>query len=373
MKFVDQAKIYISSGHGGAGCVSFRREKYVPKGGPDGGDGGRGGDVILQASSQKDTLFRFHLNQHFRAGNGRPGQGRNRSGPNGQSRLVTVPLGTVVFDAETGEKLADLCRPGARYLALQGGRGGQGNARFATGSRRTPRFAQPGEPGAAKRLFLELRLLADVGLVGLPNVGKSTLISRLSAARPKIADYPFTTLIPNLGVVDLDGERSFVVADLPGLIAGAAQGAGLGHQFLRHTRRCGVLVHILDPVRITEDDPLADFRLINAELDAFDQELTAKPQMVAVSKMDLAEGAPALELVRQALANAGGPDKVFGFSAVSGQGLAELKFAIWDILAAGPGFQEEAEPNRDSEHCLDDSTEDESGDNGRPGEPETDD
>lgn len=333
MKFVDQAKIYVTSGHGGAGCVSFRREKYLPKGGPDGGDGGRGGDVVLLASSQKDTLFRFHLNQHFRAGNGRPGSGRNRDGPQGPSRLVTVPLGTVVFDAETGEELADLCRPGARYLAAKGGRGGQGNARFATPSRRTPRFAQPGEPGESRRLLLELRLLADAGLVGLPNVGKSTLISRLSAAKPKIAPYPFTTLVPGLGAVEVDAEHSFVIADLPGLIAGAAQGAGLGHRFLRHVRRCRVLVHMLDPLRVSEDDPLADLRTINAELAAFDPELPAKPQLVVVGKMDLAEGAPALAAVRRALAAAGDDRRILGLSAAAGQGLNELKFAVWDILS----------------------------------------
>ncbi|MGL4208174.1 MAG: GTPase ObgE, partial [Candidatus Adiutrix sp.] len=224
MKFIDQAKIYITSGHGGAGCVSFRREKYIPKGGPDGGDGGRGGDVIVEALSQKETLLRFHLNQHFKASNGRGGQGSRRSGEAAADVRLAVPPGTVIFDADSGEKLADLSEAGDVYVAAKGGRGGQGNSHFASGGNRTPRYAQPGEPGQSRRLLLELRLLADAGLVGYPNVGKSTLISKISKARPKIADYPFTTLIPNLGVVSVeDGDDygegpSFVVADLPGLI-----------------------------------------------------------------------------------------------------------------------------------------------------------
>ena len=333
MKFVDQAKIYISSGHGGAGCVSFRREKYMPKGGPDGGDGGRGGDVIIEAVSQKETLLRFHLNQHFKAGNGRPGQGRRRSGEAGPDVHLAVPPGTVVFDAETDELLADLAETGAVYVAAKGGRGGLGNSNFASGGNRTPRYAQPGEEGQSGRLRLELRLLADAGLVGYPNVGKSTLISRVSAAKPKIADYPFTTLVPNLGVVAVEGERdysghSFVLADLPGLIDGAAKGAGLGHQFLKHLSRCAVLVHVLDPLRLDAENPGRDLEKIKKELRAFDKDLAKKPQLISISKMDLAEGAAAVEALRKAKPRT----KFYPFSSATGQGLQELKWAIWEHI-----------------------------------------
>ena len=328
MKFVDQAKIYISSGHGGAGCVSFRREKYVPKGGPDGGDGGRGGDVIVEAVSQKETLLRFHLNQHFKAGNGRPGQGRRRSGEAGADVCLAVPPGTVVFDAETDEFLADLAEPGAVYIAAKGGRGGMGNTHFASGGHRTPRFAQPGEEGQNGRLRLELRLLADAGLVGYPNVGKSTLISRISAAKPKIADYPFTTLVPNLGVVAVEDEHSFVLADLPGLIDGAAKGAGLGHQFLKHLSRCAVLVHVMDPLRLDLENPVNDLEKIKKELRAFDRDLAKKPQIIAISKMDLTEGPIALATLKAAKPRT----KFLPFSSATGQGLIELKWAIWQHI-----------------------------------------
>lgn len=333
MKFVDQAKIYISSGHGGAGCVSFRREKYIPKGGPDGGDGGRGGEVVIEAVSQKETLLRFHLNQHFKAGNGRPGQGRRKSGEAGPDVRLAVPPGTVIFDADTGELLADLAEPGSVYLAAKGGRGGLGNSNFASGGNRTPRYAQPGEDGQSRRLRLELRLLADAGLVGYPNVGKSTLISRVSAAKPKIADYPFTTLVPNLGVVAVEGERdydgpTFVLADLPGLIDGAAKGAGLGHQFLKHLSRCAVLVHVLDPLRLDPDNPAADLEKIKKELRAFDRELSKKPQLIAVSKMDLAEGRTAVEALKKAKPRT----KIYPFSSATGEGLLELKRAIWQHI-----------------------------------------
>ena len=330
MKFIDQATIYVSSGAGGAGCVSFRREKYIPRGGPDGGDGGRGGDVILEASGQKETLLRFHLNQHFRAGGGRPGQGRRRFGAAGAEARLMVPPGTVVLDAETGEELADLAEPGSVLVAARGGRGGLGNSNFASGGHRAPRHAQPGEAGEEKRLRLELRLLADAGLVGYPNVGKSTLISRVSAARPKIADYPFTTLIPNLGVVDAgqdapDGPRSFVLADLPGLIDGAAEGAGLGHRFLKHLSRCAVLVHLLDPLRLDPAAPTRDLDRLKKELKAFDPALTRKSQLVALGKMDLAEGRPALAALNEARPRM----KVYPFSSATGSGLRELVWAIW--------------------------------------------
>lgn len=347
MKFVDQAKIYISSGHGGAGCVSFRREKYIPKGGPDGGDGGRGGDVVIEALSQKETLLRFHLNQHFKAGNGRPGEGRRRSGEAGPSVRLAVPPGTVVFDAETNEELADLAEVGSVYVAAKGGRGGLGNSNFASGGNRTPRYAQPGEEGQSRRLRLELRLLADAGLVGYPNVGKSTLISRVSAAKPKIADYPFTTLVPNLGVVAVEGNRepddhSFVLADLPGLIDGAAKGAGLGHQFLKHLSRCAVLVHVLDPLRLDPEKPLKDLESIKKELRAFDKELAKKPQLIALGKMDLAEGPAALEVLRKARPRT----KFLPFSSATGQGLLELKRAIWQYVEKYRLKEQQAEKPR---------------------------
>lgn len=333
MKFVDQAKIYVSSGHGGAGCVSFRREKYIPKGGPDGGDGGRGGDVFIEAVSQKETLLRFHLNQHFKAGNGRPGEGRRKSGQAGADVHLAVPPGTVVFDADSGEELADLSETGSVYVVAKGGRGGLGNSNFASGGNRTPRYAQPGEEGQSHRLRLELRLLADAGLLGYPNVGKSTLISRISAAKPKIADYPFTTLVPNLGVVAVEGNRepddhSFVLADLPGLIDGAAKGAGLGHQFLKHLSRCAVLVHVLDPLRLDPDQPLKDLESLKKELRAFDRDLAKKPQLIALGKMDLAEGPIALEALRKARPRT----KFLPFSSATGQGLLELKRAIWQHI-----------------------------------------
>ena len=330
MKFIDQATIWVSSGAGGPGCVSFRREKYLPRGGPDGGDGGRGGDVVLEAAAQKETLWRFHLNQHFWAGRGRPGQGSRRSGAAGAETRLVVPPGTVIFDAETGEELADLAEPGAVLVVARGGRGGLGNCNFASGGHRAPRYAQPGEAGLERRLRLELRLLAEAGLVGYPNVGKSTLISRVSAARPKIADYPFTTLIPNLGVVEVEGEtsglpQSFVLADLPGLIDGAAEGAGLGHRFLKHLSRCTVLVHLLDPLRLDLDQPARDLDCLGRELLTFDPDLVRKSQLVALGKMDLAEGPPALAALKAARPRL----KVYPVSSATGAGLKALVRAIW--------------------------------------------
>lgn len=340
MKFVDQAKIWVKSGDGGSGCSSFRREKYVPRGGPDGGDGGRGGHVILIASSQKDTLYRFHLNQHFRAEKGRPGQGKDKHGRNGADLNIKLPLGTLVLDPVTGAMIVDLVKPGQSFIVARGGRGGKGNAHFASATNRAPRHFQPGEPGLELRLGLELKLLADVGVIGLPNAGKSTLISRLSAARPKIADYPFTTLTPTLGVVAADEGNTFVMADIPGLIEGASQGAGLGHRFLRHVQRCRLLVHLLDAGRIDPEAPLADFEKINAELAAFDPGLAEKKQVVVVSKMDLFEDDQPLALVRRTLP--GG--EVFGVSAVTGQGLNELKWSLFRLLKKEedkqPGWEE---------------------------------
>jgi GTP-binding protein len=325
LKFVDQAKIYISSGHGGAGCVSFRREKYVPRGGPDGGDGGRGGNVIIEATSQKETLLRFHFNQHFKAENGQPGRGKRQTGLDGADIHLTVPPGTMVCDAESGQKLADLSEPGQTYLAAKGGRGGQGNSHFASGGHRTPRYAQPGEDKEEKKLLLELNLLADAGLVGYPNVGKSTLISKISAAKPKIADYPFTTLIPNLGVVMVDDEHSYALADLPGLIDGASEGAGLGFRFLKHLSRCAVLVHILDPTRMDLENPDKDLILINHELKNYDKALAGKPKLIALGKMDLPIGQEALAAFKKSKPKT----KIFPFSSFTGEGLKELNFAIW--------------------------------------------
>jgi GTP-binding protein len=329
LRFVDSAKIQVSSGHGGAGCVSFRREKYVPKGGPDGGDGGRGGDVIIEAAGQKETLLRFHFNQIFKAGSGRPGEGRQRTGADGADVRLLVPPGTVVLDADSGERLADLTEPGQVFSAARGGRGGQGNARFASGARRAPRFAQPGEPGQERRLALELNLLADAGLVGYPNAGKSTLISKLSAARPKIADYPFTTLVPNLGVAAAGEDHSFVLADLPGLIDGAAQGAGLGHRFLKHLSRCAVLVHLLDPTRLDLQKPDRDLTALVKEIKAFDPELAKKPKLVAIGKMDLPEGPAALAAFKKARPRT----PVAAFSSFTSEGLEELRWAIWRIVS----------------------------------------
>lgn len=328
MKFVDQAVIYVKAGDGGRGCVSFRREKYVPRGGPDGGDGGRGAHVYLVASSQKDTLFRFHLNQHFRAENGRPGLGKNKHGRDGNDLYIELPVGTLVMNAESGRILFDLDQPGREFCVAAGGRGGRGNARFVTSTNRAPRHAQTGEPGDELRVRLELKLLADVGLVGFPNAGKSTLISRLSAARPKIADYPFTTLIPNLGVVAIDADHSYVMADVPGLIQGASQGAGLGHRFLKHIERCRVLLHLLDASQMDLQNPLENLHLIQKELDAFEPKLSQKKQIIAVNKIDIPDGDQYFERVKEAL-----PDHhVLGISALTGQGLKEIKYALFQLV-----------------------------------------
>ena len=328
MKFVDSAKIQVASGHGGAGCVSFRREKYIPKGGPDGGDGGRGGDVIIESSGQKETLLRFHFNQHFKAGNGRPGMGRKMSGAAGEDVRLLVPPGTKVVNAETDELIADLDAAGMVLVVCGGGRGGQGNWRFVSSTNRAPRFAQPGEPGSELRLRLELNLLADAGLVGYPNVGKSTLITKLSAARPKIADYPFTTLVPHLGVVSAGEDHSFVIADLPGLIDGASQGAGLGHRFLRHLSRCAVLVHVLDPTRLDFESPAKDLEAIKRELKAYDPVLAKKPAIIAMGKMDMPEGPPALAAFKKAKPRT----KVIAFSSWTSEGLDDLRWAVWKVV-----------------------------------------
>jgi len=320
--FVDEIDIFVKGGDGGAGCVSFRREKYVPRGGPDGGDGGDGGSVWLEADPALTTLLDYHYKRHYHAERGQHGEGSNRSGASGDDLVLRVPLGTVVTDRDSGEALGDLTRPGERVLTARGARGGRGNARFASSTNRAPRRADLGRSGTERWIHLELKLLADVGVIGFPNAGKSTLVSRLSAAKPKIADYPFTTLVPTLGIVRADDDASFVIADLPGLIPGAAEGRGLGHQFLRHTERTRLLLHMLDTDPNTGRDPLEDLGVIDAELAAYSHDLAARPQIVVVNKADLPDAAPAIERIRRHCVVAGRPCHVI--SAVTGQGLREL-------------------------------------------------
>ncbi len=284
--FIDQVEITVRSGKGGDGAVHFRREKYVPRGGPDGGDGGKGGDVVLEVNPHLNTLASFQHKRRFIAQNGRPGGGNNKSGKAGADLVIPVPPGTVVYDAETGEVLGDLTGPGQRLIVCKGGRGGRGNARFATSRNQTPRIAEKGEPGQERRLRLELKLIADIGIIGVPNAGKSTLLAALTNAQPKIAPYPFTTLVPNLGVARVDDYTTVVLADIPGLIEGAHTGLGLGHDFLRHVQRTRVLIHLLDGLA---EDPIADFSQINSELALFDPNLERKPQVIALNKIDQPE------------------------------------------------------------------------------------
>ena len=281
--FVDRAKIFVASGHGGSGCVSFRREKFLPKGGPDGGDGGDGGNVIIVGDPHMRSLLDFKGGKHFRAQRGEHGKGANRHGRKGKDVIIRVPPGTMVYDADTGELLADICSPDDRVVVARGGKGGKGNARYVTPTHQAPREWEPGEPGEERTLILELKLIADVGLVGLPNAGKSTLLSRLSKARPKIADYPFTTLHPNLGVVKYKNYTSFVIADIPGLIEGAHEGKGLGHEFLRHIERTRALVILID---VQSEDPLQDYRTLFHELESYNPALLHKPRIVTFSKVD---------------------------------------------------------------------------------------
>ena len=289
MKFIDETRIRVIAGDGGRGCVSFRREKFVPRGGPNGGNGGHGGDVVAVADPQLTTLLDLRYQKQYKAGRGQHGMGSDCHGRRDDDREVKVPVGTIIRDAASGELIGDLRQPGERVIVAAGGRGGKGNAHFATSTNRGPRFAQPGEPGEERELDIELRLLADVGIIGLPNAGKSTLISAISAVRPKIADYPFTTLVPNLGVVGYGEGKSFVVADIPGLIEGAHEGHGLGHKFLRHVMRTHLLIHLLDASEIDPQRPLAQWEIVNRELALFDRELADKPQIVVANKIDLTE------------------------------------------------------------------------------------
>jgi GTP-binding protein len=332
--FIDEVKIYVKAGDGGNGCLAFRREKFVAKGGPSGGDGGRGGDVVIVSSEHYNTLLHLRYNPEHKAERGGHGEGSNRTGADGDDREVKVPVGTVVYDWNTGEQLFDFNAPEQRFVVASGGRGGKGNARFAKPWHQTPTEHEPGTPGKELTLRLELKLLADVGLVGFPNTGKSTLISRISAARPKIADYPFTTLEPGLGVVQLPEDRSFVVADIPGLIEGASEGHGLGTQFLRHIERTRLLVHLVDVSDITGRDPSRDFDIICNELASYSEELGSKPMIVVASKIDAAQDPDRIAAVE---AIAAGQDLEFlKISSATGQGLEELKEAIAARLATTP-------------------------------------
>jgi GTP-binding protein len=326
MQFVDQARITVKAGNGGNGCISFRREKYVPKGGPDGGNGGRGGNVIIRADRQLGTLLDFKYQRHYRAGSGEHGRGKKQDGKWGEDIVIRVPCGTIIKDAADEEVLADLVNHHDELLIARGGRGGRGNAEFATSTNQAPRIAEPGGIGEERELLLELKLLADVGLVGFPNAGKSTLISVISAAKPKIADYPFTTLVPNLGIVRYAEGKSFTVADIPGLIEGAHQGKGLGIQFLRHIERTRALVFLIE---VTSANPKADFKVLLNELTKYDADLARKPKVVALTKTDLIDQK---ELKVRAKLAFGRGVSVVPISAVAGTGIGPLVDAMWDLL-----------------------------------------
>jgi GTP-binding protein len=338
--FVDEVDIHVTAGAGGRGCLAFRRELRVPRGGPSGGDGGHGGSVFIVASPHTNTLINYRFHPEFNAERGQHGQGSNRTGHTGADLELAVPIGTLVYqksaeEDESPQLLADLAHEGDRVLVAQGGRGGMGNARFATSTNRAPRKVQPGEPGEEKLLRLELKLLADVGLVGFPNAGKSTLIARISAARPKIADYPFTTLTPNLGVVTLGGDRSFVVADVPGLIEGAHRGLGLGHQFLRHLERTKVLIHLVDVSSASGRDAVEDLDTVRRELELFQPMLAAKPQIVAANKIDALDDEERLVKLKRRASKLRLP--FFKISGVTGAGVPELLEAAWRELAMPHG------------------------------------
>lgn len=320
MKFVDEAIITVRSGDGGRGCTSFRRERYIERGGPDGGDGGDGGHVILKIDRSKRTLFDYRRQKLLKARNGEPGQGRQKHGKNGSNCTIDLPPGTIVSDADTNEIIVDLTLTEDEYILARGGMGGRGNKRFATSTNRAPRYSQPGIPGIELHLKLELKLLADVGLVGLPNAGKSTLISCISSARPKIADYPFTTLTPILGMVEPPFGEPFCVADIPGLIEGAHEGTGLGISFLKHIERTGILVHLIDVSEIEPDAPLKSFNIINNELSKYSQMLAQKAQIVVLNKIDLPDTDQKIDAFKQALKNI----QVLTLSAATGKGVKEL-------------------------------------------------
>lgn len=336
--FYDQAKIYVSSGNGGDGMIGFRREAHVPLGGPDGGDGGKGGDIIFTGNRHMNSLAHFHKRVHYRAEHGTHGSTKNRHGKNGEPLIIEVPLGTLIRDAETGELLADITGEEQEVVLLSGGRGGKGNARFVSSVNRAPRLAERGEPGEETWLLLELKLIADVGIVGMPNAGKSTLLAAVSAARPKIADYPFTTLQPHLGVVALDDYETMVLADIPGLIEGAAEGVGLGHDFLRHVERTRVLIHLLDG---SAKEPLEDWALINQELAMYNQALEERPQLVVMNKLDLPDAVAWEPLLAEEIKKAGYP--FCAISAVTGQGVREMLYQVKKMLDEAPAVTPAAE------------------------------
>lgn len=329
--FYDKAKIYVRSGDGGDGMIGFRREKHVPLGGPDGGDGGKGGDISFTADRHQNSLIRFYRGNHFRAGHGTHGGTKRRYGAQGESIQIAVPVGTVIRDAESGELLADLTEIGQEVTVVVGGRGGRGNVHFTSSVHQAPRLAERGEPGQTKWLTLELKLMADVGIVGVPNAGKSTLLSVVSAARPKIADYPFTTLQPNLGVVNLVDYETMVFADIPGLIEGAAEGIGLGHEFLRHIERTRVLIHLIDG---GASDPLDDWAMINQELALHHTDLDLKPQLVVLNKLDLADAVAWEPIIEERVTEAG--YEFCSISAATGQGVKEMLFAVKELLDGTP-------------------------------------
>ncbi|MGO8670593.1 MAG: GTPase ObgE [Capsulimonadaceae bacterium] len=348
--FVDEVTVLVKSGNGGNGAVSFRKEKFVPRGGPNGGDGGKGGDVVIEGDSNLSTLLDFRYQQRYEAAPGANGTSKDMHGKDATDLIMKVPIGTVATDTESSRVMADITKHGQRVILAPGGQGGRGNARFVSSTHQAPKFAENGEPGITLNVKLELKLLADIGLIGFPNVGKSTLIAAVSAAKPKIADYPFTTLVPNLGVVRVDDERSFVMADIPGLIEGASSGVGLGHQFLRHVERTRVLVHLVDVCGLTGRDPVHDYRIINDELAAYSPELAALPQLVALNKIDLAES-DLLDSIEEAVlyemdrryplpepevVDAVRPRRLFRISAATRQGVADLVYACGTLLSSIP-------------------------------------
>ncbi len=324
MGFVDEAVISVRSGDGGRGCISFRRAKYVPKGGPDGGDGGNGGNVIIRATKRLHTLTDYSPRKHFKAQNGRPGRGKDQTGKDGKDVILEVPLGTIIYDQESGQLLADLIKEDQEIFLIPGGKGGKGNQHFATSTNRTPRIAQPGLPGQEKILKLSLKYIADIGLIGLPNAGKSTLLSRLTKARPRIDSYPFTTLVPNLGVIIFDDESTLIMADIPGLIEGASEGRGLGHRFLRHIERTRLLLHLIDITYVPEDELLEDFFTLKNELTKFDPSLMQKDEMVLINKIDIRSPEHRnIESITRALEEMG--IDALPISALTGEGLDEVK------------------------------------------------
>ncbi|MGE5371466.1 MAG: GTPase ObgE [Solirubrobacterales bacterium] len=335
--FIDHARIQVRSGDGGNGSAAFRREKYVPEGGPAGGDGGRGGDVVFLADANLQTLMDFRYRRQYKADRGEHGQSKGMHGANAEPLIIRVPAGTIVKNADTGEVIADLVEPGQSFVVAKGGRGGRGNARFSNATNRAPSFAEKGAPGHELWLQLELKLLADVGLVGFPNAGKSTLISRISAARPKIADYPFTTLIPNLGVVQIAPGETFVVADIPGLIEGAHEGIGLGHEFLRHIERTRVLTFVLDCSGETERDPIDDYRTLCTELELFRPDLAARARIIAANKMDAPESSAIFERLKEHFVDQ--TIELFPISALTGEGLQPLVHRLWVMLGDIPKIE----------------------------------